>query len=421
MVGPEYAAVLDPFSKEGKRIAKEAPAFNSFPQEIIDLAVQRIKNRSGSEAKVKDNKEAIHADVLSFYLMCQAVASVSYPYSPETRLVTDSVKETIQYRMWDLFRHGEEQLCMDVVQQSFRVNVVDENGNIKNTRIPKEDLMKIRERALRDDNIKIVDGRALPQYDPKYALRWTDFGPLLQHRKTDLTKLYIVDGWAVITPRELWRFFADHIVAMTEDYIASLCEKFGEMENQPPVLTEVGERISKLVPEEKKNYEFVTATRGPLQPECFPPCIHNTLKGVGAGSRNYAITVLLTSFLSRARAPTPSGKRDLKMAQFIENIDVLEKEIMPLIIEAAENCRPPFFRDQPQEKGNVYYHMGFGLTTTPKMSDSGRSKWYSTPNCSKIQTAAPHLCTPDELCSKITNPLTYYYRKKRDQSTSRGA
>ena len=116
-----------------------------------------------------------------------------------------------------------------------------------------------------------------------------------------------------------------------------------------------------------------------------------------------------------------SGKRDLKIAQFIENIDVVEKEIMPLIIEAADKCRPPFFRDQPQEKANVYYHMGFGMATTPSMAASGSSKWYSTPNCNKIQTSAPQLCTPDEPCSRITNPLTYYYRKSRDQSGSGGA
>lgn len=412
---------MDPFSREGKQIVKEAPPFDSFPEELVELAVERIGRRSGQEATVELNEEAVRAEVLSFYLMCQAVASVSYPYSNETRLVTDATRDTIRYRMYDLFKRGEEDLCLGAVQQSFKLNKLEDGGKLGNTEVPKDDLLRIRDRVLREDGVKVVDDRTLPLYTPKYALRWTDFGPLLRHQKTSLTKLYIVDGWAVITPRELWRFFADHVVAITEEYIASLCEQFSEHGAPPGVLTEVGERISKLIPEEKKAREFATAARGPLNPEAFPPCVLNTLNGVGSGGRNYAITVLLTSFLSRARAPTPSGKADRKIADHIEDVSVIENEIMPFIIEAADKCRPPFFRDQPQEKANVYYHMGFGMATTPSMGASGSSKWYSTPNCNKIQTSAPHLCTPDELCSRITNPLTYYYRKSRDQAGYGGA
>jgi len=140
------------------------------------------------------------------------------------------------------------------------------------------------------------------------------------------------------------------------------------------------------------------------------------MDGVGSGVRNYAIIVLLTSFLSYARV-SPSGRVANRIADFIKDISVVRDEIAAPIFEAAERCKPPFFKDQPQEKANVYYHLGFGMTTEPRLDGSGKSKWYRCPNCSKIQMSAPPLCDPDEFCRdrKIKNPLTYYFRKLSEE------
>jgi DNA primase large subunit len=145
--------------------------------------------------------------------------------------------------------------------------------------------------------------------------------------------------------------------------------------------------------------------------------VKKALGGVGTGMRNYAIAVLLTSFLSYARV-SPSGKVATRMADFINDISIVREEIAPLITEAAEHCNPPFFKDQPQEKANVYYHLGFGMTLEPRLEDSGKSKWYRTPNCSKIQISAPSLCEPDDFCRSrnIKNPLTYYYKRLAEQA-----
>jgi DNA primase large subunit len=137
--------------------------------------------------------------------------------------------------------------------------------------------------------------------------------------------------------------------------------------------------------------------------------------GVGAGLRNYAITVLLTSFLSYARV-SPSGKMASRMADFISDVSIVRDDIASPIFEAADRCNPPLFKDQPQEKANVYYHLGFGMTTEPRLEDSGKSKWYRTPNCRKVQMSTPPLCDPDELCRTLKNPLTYYYRRLFEQS-----
>jgi DNA primase large subunit len=128
--------------------------------------------------------------------------------------------------------------------------------------------------------------------------------------------------------------------------------------------------------------------------------------------------MLLTSFLSYARV-APSGRAAKRISDFTDNISIITEEVAPLIMQAAEHCNPPLFSDQPQEKANVFYHMGFGMTTQPRLEDSGNSKWYMVPNCTKIQTSAPQLCQPDELCRSIKNPLTYYFRRKAERFRGR--
>ena len=418
MIGPEYVAVLDPFSREGKELVKASPSLDQMPQEIANRAIERVGWKSGREMVVDFNAEAVRADVLSFYLACQGIAAVSYPYSRETRLLSEATKETIKYRMYDLFRRGYESLCLETVQRSFKFLQLERDDGTKlgKIEIPREDYFKLRDRRLAEDGVEIVDDRVLAQYIPKYAVRWTDLALLLKHRRAELTKLYLIDGWAVITPRELWDFFANFVSTKAEEYVASVYERFSDVGAPSKLLVEVGERIASLLPPEVELRErFARMPRGRLRPEFFPPCIKKALAGVGTGLRNYAITVLLTSFLSYARV-SPSGKMVSRMADFIDDISVVRDEIAPLIFEAAERCNPPLFKDQPQEKANVYYHLGFGMGTEPRIEDSGKSKWYRTPNCRKVQMSTPPLCDPDELCRTIKNPLTYYYRCLFEQS-----
>lgn len=424
-LGRDYAAVLNPFSKEGKKIVQDAPSFDSLSKDVIDLAVNRVKQRSGSEVIVDLNEREIEREVLSFYLMAQSVAAVSYPYSIETREVTNATRDTIKYRLYDLFKRGKEDICLDVISRSFRLKnlmIGDDETEIDSTRVPREDLLKLRNLRLREDGVKIdkqiVDDLTLSKYMPSYAIRWTDLGSLIKHRRMDLTKQYIVRGWALINPKELWEFFANQVSAELEEYISDLYDKFSSRGPPTELLTEVGERISELIPDEKTGNIFTRNIRGELKRENFPPCVEKALNGVGSGNRNYAIVVLLTSFISYARI-SPSGKRVERIMDFIDDISIVEDEVIPLIFEAAEKCNPPLFQDQPQDKPNIYYHLGFGMTTNPRLKDSGKSKWYATPNCRKIQTEAPVLCSPDDLCPEVKNPLTYYYKSLSESSKSK--
>jgi DNA primase large subunit len=220
-----------------------------------------------------------------------------------------------------------------------------------------------------------------------------------------------VKGWAVLTLQDLWNFYANIVSVRTEDYIQSVYERILESGAPSKLLAEVGERISSLLPKELEFMErFARLPSRRLRPEFFPPCVNRALGGTSAGLRNYAITMMLTPFLSYARI-APSGRVATRMADFIDDVSVIRDEIAPLIFEAAERCNPPLFRDQPQEKASIFYHMGFGMTAEPRLGDSGKSKWYRMPNCTKIQMSAAPLCNPDEFCRKIKNPLTYYFRK----------
>lgn len=417
----EYLAVLDPFADEAKNIVETSPPVDAMPPEIIERAINRVK-WSNKEMVVEQNPGAIRADVLSFYLMCQGTASVSYPYSREVRLISNMTRNTIRYRMYDLFKRGGEGLCMEAVRRSIKLVELEDGGGtgFGKIEVPKEDFYRLRDQELEKDGIDIVDDRILPQYLPRYAVRWVDLSPLLKHRRIELTKLYLVKGWAVLTLRDLWDFYADFISVKTEDYIQSVYERILDSGTPSNVLMEVGKRISSLLPKEPEYVErFARLPSRRLRPEFFPPCVNRALNGVGSGLRNYAITMMLTPFLSYARiAPPPSATR---MGDIIDDISVVREEITPVIFEAAERCNPPLFKDQPQEKASIFYHMGFGMTTEPRAGDSGKSKWYRPPNCTKIQMSASQLCNPDEFCRKIKNPLTYYFRKMSEHAKLGGS
>lgn len=392
-----------------------------MPRDIVERAIKRVKWSRG-EMLVEPNLDNIRSDTLSFYLMCQGVASVSFPGSNVVRLISGATRDTFRYRMYDLFKRGKEGLCLNAVKRSIKIVELETGKGVKigDVEIPIEDIYKLRDQGLNEDGIETIDDRILPQYLPKYAMRWNDLAPMLRHRRAELTKLYLVGGWAVITPRDLWNFYANFISVRTEEYVQSVYERILESGNPPGLFTEIGGQISSLLPKELGvSGRFLRGQAGKLRPDFFPPCINLSLAGVGAGLRNYAMTMMLVPFLSYARVAPPAGQ-DARMADFIEKISIVRDEIAPLIFEAAERCNPPLFQDQPQEKAGVFYHMGFGMTTEPTLSDSGKSKWYRMPNCTKIQISAPSLCKPDEFCRNVKNPLTYYFRKRSESYGTKG-
>jgi len=413
MLGDFYLPVLDPFGEEAKRIVSRAPPLDSMPAEIVERAVERLKWKS-SECIVETSEKAVESEVLSFYLMLQAAASVSMPYSGEVQFVAEKTRDTIRYRLYHLFRNNEGEFCLKAIRRSIKILSLEELSSALGVKFSEQDLRKLRDLRLAKDGLEEVDEKLLPQYVPSFAARWHDLAPLFAHGRVQVTDLHMVRGWALISLRDLWDFYAELESIKTEKYIQEVFEKLQEGGEPHQLLVSVGERISKIVPKVPSVVSGAGRATGRLSPDCFPPCIIAAMNGVGHGIRNFAIVMLLTSFLSYARI-APSGRAASKISDFVKDISVITQEIVPLIMEAADRCNPPLFQDQPQEKANIFYHLGFGMTTEPKLEDSGRSKWYMVPNCSKIRVSAPQLCRPDEICKNVKNPLTYYFLRRREK------
>ena len=104
---------------------------------------------------------------------------------------------------------------------------------------------------------------------------------------------------------------------------------------------------------------------------------------------------------------------DEKVSDVDPSLDITHEEVLPLIYEAAQSCRPPLFKDQPQEKININSKLGFGMHDELKLDNEGETQWYTPMSCEKIKLHMPNLCHPNVDCKKIGNPLTFYNRKRK--------
>ncbi|MBU7023455.1 MAG: hypothetical protein HXS40_04740 [Theionarchaea archaeon] len=234
--------------------------------------------------------------------------------------------------------------------------------------------------------------RLVPRGDSlQYAVRWTDVAD------SDLTQYYIVEGWIPLTTSQLIDVYTDLLTKALKAYIDEKREEYRTQNYQlPPIFTKILNLISSEVPA----VSVVPVGAAEFDEQAFPPCVREALQGTSSGLRNYAITVLLTAFLSYARVyPSLTAFDQEKKPELSpEQIEIILEEVAPLIIEAGNKCDPPLFQDQPIEQANVFYHLGFGLSDSPSPRDFGSSKWYLPPSCAKVKQNAPSLCKPDTLC-----------------------
>lgn len=208
----------------------------------------------------------------------------------------------------------------------------------------------------------------------------------------------------------------------TEEYIKRIKEMSARVEIHPAII-KIGEELKEFIPDEIGKYNqyyagsggiYGTVQAGKLNPDAFPPCIQETVNGVSSGGRNDAIVLLLTSFASYARLYPRifASDESVKVSDMDPDLTITENEILPLIFDAADNCTPPLFEDQPQEKINIISKLGFGMHDKVDINHEGETKWYTPMSCEKIKIHLPSLCHPDKSCKGINNPLSCYGRKK---------
>ncbi|AIF69541.1 hypothetical protein PAP_05705 [Palaeococcus pacificus DY20341] len=381
--------MIDPFGKKAKETLAEFESMNNFLRLIpnyLDIEVALDRVRWVKEGKIPEyilNLDDLR-DLMSFYALLGALAFS--PYGIEMELVKKANLEIYRRKISQSF--DLDNLAIPIVLAG-----KDE--------IPKGDAV-ILEKRLED---------ALPEEEKeelrlKYKIHLKN---LLSLSSKELSEYYIRGGYAYLTKgqlKELWESAFERNLERAVNLFYELREEL------PSYYLELYNRLSEIAREHfKERLERIGGEAQPLRFELFPPCVRIALSGVGSGLRNYAITVLLTSFLSYARICPNSQRRDVRVKDCIKDMSIIEKEILPIIIEAGNRCNPPLFEDQPNEIKNIWYHLGFGFTMTPTLEDSGSSTWYFPPNCSKIRANAPELCKPDKDCRYIKNPLTYYLRK----------
>lgn len=426
---------LNPLSSEGQNIVKEfgdlgtvfdkndelvnivmhsnrqtISKVSAIPETIGDLAIRRIEwyieRKNNKKYNSHDyayllNENIVEFDVIAFHMLSQAIAIHFNPNSRETRLFIESQGLLIEERLTKLLS-AERKDMVDTILN----NLLVQNG-----------------------------------------LEWTFIRELIATKKLSLTDLVLEGGEIVLDKEDFIGRFGDEftdrsperiydiligdnlkeliltkiIMQNTENYIRKIKEMSATVEIHPTIAN-LGDKLEKLISETMSMYSSYYAGAGvggsmkigKLIKEAFPPCISNTVNGVSSGGRNDAIVLLLTSFVSYARLFPGifAYEGNVKVSDIDKNLAITNNEILPLIYEAADNCTPPLFEDQPQEKINIVSKLGFGMHDEVDIENEGETKWYTPMSCEKIKMHLPQLCKECKDCKNIGNPLSFYSRKK---------
>lgn len=353
------------------------------------------------------NSDIYEFDVVAFYLLCQAIAIGYGPDSNEAKQFIESERELISLRLEKI------QLESFEVQSEFlrtTLNQLVDTNNLKWTDI--KEVLELGELDL--DNLLLSNGKVIIEYEDFIE----EFGHLIEYR--DPQMMYQVTGGIKLKTILLTSL----VILKTKEYIETVALKAKKMVEPNQLLLSLSEDIGLL---EDRVQELRFSSKGgaanyknDTQPtqfnmDAFPPCVRKCMKGIKSGGRNDAIVLFLTPFIAYARLCPGifSLNEQIKVSTVDPSLDITLNEVIPLIYEAAANCRPPLFKDQPQEKININSKLGFGMHTELKLDNEGQTHWYTPMSCEKIKLHMSSLCVPNKDCKKIGNPLTYYNRKRR--------
>ena len=385
--------------------------YNIIPKSFHDLALKRIqwaiekknnKNFTQAEFEYLTNEELFKQDVVTFHILCQAIAIQFNLGSRETRLFVESQGSLILERLAKIPPMSRAEIIDEVLDDV----KVDNSIHWKSLK----EIVATKKLKLTD--LLIDNGEIILQEDDflnRFSDKFTDRNP---------ERMYNILIGDSVKEQILSRL----IMQKTEEYIKRIKEMSKRVEIHPAII-KIGEELKEFIPTEISKYNqyyagsggiYGTVQAGKLNPDAFPPCIKATVEGVSSGGRNDAIVLLLTSFASYARLYPRifASEETVKVSDMDPDLTITENEILPLIFDAADNCTPPLFEDQPQEKINIISKLGFGMHDRVDINHEGETKWYTPMSCEKIKIHLPSLCHPDKSCKGINNPLSCYGRKK---------
>lgn len=381
----------------------------SIPHNIMDLALKRlqwyVKKRNNPEFDYRKyaylyNTNITRFDVIAFYLLVQALSVKFGPNSRESRVMVESQGKLMESRMGELLHTEKKEIIKTILSTLLP-------GEVKWTMFSE----LISSRKIKLTNLVLDHGNIILDRDDFLE----NLGYKLENR--DPNKMYdLLIGDKI---KEL--IINKMIMQKTEDYISKVYEKSQRQVEPNPILLELADKITEILNEPTVTYGYRGSSTGKveastLNPEAFPPCVKIVMEGMKSGGRNDAIILFLTPFLSYARLYPDVFRRNttLRVSDVDPDLMVVEKEILPLIYQAAERCTPPLFEDQPQEKVNINAKMGFGMHSEIELKHEGETIWYTPMSCEKVKLHMPSLCKPDKTCKRIGNPLSYYVRRITD-------
>jgi DNA primase large subunit len=428
-------AFINPFSEEARQIVREYGNLTNIyeengdlielvtrsssqdisdeeaiPHNIVDLALKRLqwhlKKRNNPEFNYRKysylyNRNITRFDVIAFYLLVQAVSVKFGPNSRESRVMVESQGKLMESRMGELLLAEKREILRTILNTLLP-------GEVKWTMFAE----LISSRKLRLTDLVLDHGNIILDRDDFLE----KLGYKLEHR--DPGKMYdLLIGDKI---KEL--IINRMIMQKTEDYISEVYEKSRRQVEPNPILLELADKVTEILNEPIAAYGYRgggstgKVEASPLNRDAFPPCVKIVMEGMKSGGRNDAIILFLTPFLSYARLYPDVFRRNttLRVSDVDPELAAVEREILPLIYEAAERCSPPLFEDQPQEKVNINAKMGFGMHGEIELKHEGETTWYTPMSCEKVKLHLPSLCKPDKTCKSIGNPLSYYIRRLTD-------
>lgn len=353
------------------------------------------------------NPDIYKYDVVAFYLLCQAIAIGYGPDSRQAKQFIDSQRELISLRL-DKIKLESFEFQSEFLRST--LNQLVDTNNLLWT-----DIKEVLELGQLDlSNLLLSNGRVIIEYEDFLA----EYGDLIEYR--DPQTMY-----QVTCGLKLKSILLESLIMLkTREYISVVHEKSKKMVEPNKLLLSLSEDIKKLE-DEVQELKFSSKSGGgsytndtkptEFNMDAFPPCVRKCMQGIKSGGRNDAIVLFLTPFIAYARLCPGIFSLDesVQISQVDSSLDITHNEVIPLIYEAAANCSPPLFKDQPQEKININSKLGFGMHTELKLENEGQTQWYTPMSCEKIKLHLSSLCVPNKDCKKIGNPLTYYNRKRR--------
>lgn len=390
---------------------------DKLPVTIKDLAIKRIewylfRKTDGFDDKNYEyllNPDIYEYDIVAFYLLCQAIAIGYGPDSMESKALLESESLLTRERLEKLNTQPND-FQSSILRKA--LNQFIDTNNIQWTNIK-----EILDYGILDINeLTISNGRVILEYEDFMM----EYGDKIHNR--DPHSMYEVTGGLKLKTKLL----VGLISLQTRKYINTVHEMSNKMVEPNQIILDLADTIKELETEAQKikfsssgpNNSSMTVEDKPVayNMEAFPPCVRKCLQGIKSGGRNDAIVLFLTPFISYSRlCPGIFNMQDFqyKVTDVDPDLEITENEVLPLIYEAAQNCSPPLFNDQPQEKININSKLGFGLHSKLETKNEGETHWYTPMSCEKIKLHMSSLCTPNIDCKKIGNPLTYYNRKRK--------